>query len=113
MRQPPDHLLDHFGWACFHCSRMGHWRANCPNPGPKSTSPIPFGWSRRRTPETKAQTGHHFHRERVLQVQFVKHQAAEKVLVDSSASIHPSGSSHFTTNLQSIEPFCIFFSNSK
>ncbi|MBW0580636.1 hypothetical protein O181_120351 [Austropuccinia psidii MF-1] len=53
----------------------------------------------------------HYHRERVSQVQFVKQNADDKVLIDTGASIHLSGSTCFATVLRDIPPFHIFFAN--
>ncbi|MBW0535351.1 hypothetical protein O181_075066 [Austropuccinia psidii MF-1] len=48
----------------------------------------------------------------ILQVKFVKHGAADRVLIDTGASIHLSGSLQFTMVMQDVPPFCIFFANS-
>ncbi|MBW0461356.1 hypothetical protein O181_001071 [Austropuccinia psidii MF-1] len=86
VRQPPDHL----GVA---------------NPNPRQP--------RARTPDERPllALGSQYQRERVSQVQFVEHHAADKVLTDSGASIHLSGSAKFATNLCAIHPFRIFFAD--
>ncbi|MBW0476849.1 hypothetical protein O181_016564 [Austropuccinia psidii MF-1] len=112
VRCPPDHLVDKFGAACFHCGRAGHWCANCPitkgvaNPNPRPPRP--------KTPEERppSASGSCYQQERVSQVQFVEHHAADKVLIDSGASIDLSGSKNFATDLCTIHPFCIFFADS-
>ncbi|MBW0539838.1 hypothetical protein O181_079553 [Austropuccinia psidii MF-1] len=69
---------------------------------------------RRGTPEksSQAQPTSHYQREQVSQVKLVKHNAANRVLIDTGASIHLSGSHHFATTMQDIPPFRIFFSDS-
>ncbi|MBW0504802.1 hypothetical protein O181_044517 [Austropuccinia psidii MF-1] len=107
VRRPPDHLVDKFGAACFHCG----W-ADCPvtkgvaNPNPRPPRP--------KTPEGRPPSalGSRYQCERVSQVQFMENHTADKVLIDSSASIHLSGSKKFATDLRTIHPFCIFFADS-
>ncbi|MBW0500886.1 hypothetical protein O181_040601 [Austropuccinia psidii MF-1] len=55
--------------------------------------------------------GSWYQRERVSQVQFLEHRAKDKVLIDSGASIHLSGSAKFATGLRLIHPFHIFFAD--
>ncbi|MBW0515496.1 hypothetical protein O181_055211 [Austropuccinia psidii MF-1] len=110
---PPEHLVDKFGAACFHCRQTGQWRADCPqtkgvaNPNPRLRSPSLFPHARARTPEPQfpLTSNSRFHREWVSQLQFVERHAADKVLTDSGASIHLSGSSRFTSNLCLNNPF--------
>ncbi|MBW0490627.1 hypothetical protein O181_030342 [Austropuccinia psidii MF-1] len=95
---------------------MGHWRADCPhtkgfeNPNMQSTSqgplcPVPPG-----APDCQSQPllSSHYQRECVSQVELIKHDAADWVLIDTSASIHLSGSLRFATNLRNFSPFRIF-----
>ncbi|MBW0526939.1 hypothetical protein O181_066654 [Austropuccinia psidii MF-1] len=112
IRRPPDHLIDKFGAACFHCGQPGHWRADSPNAkGVENPNPHQ---PRARKPDkrTPLALGSRYQRERVCQIQFVEHHAADKVLIDSGASIHLSGSAKFATNLHTIHPFHIFFADS-
>ncbi|MBW0468288.1 hypothetical protein O181_008003 [Austropuccinia psidii MF-1] len=93
IRQPPEHLADKFGAACFHCGRLSqHSPFNHPRP--------------------PSALGSHYQRDRVLQVQFAEHHSVDKVLIDSSASIHLSDSPKFATDLGHTHLFCIFFANS-
>ncbi|MBW0571958.1 hypothetical protein O181_111673 [Austropuccinia psidii MF-1] len=64
-----------------------------------------------KTPEERSSSasGSWYQRERVSQVRFMEHHAADKVLIDSGASIHLSGSEKSATNLCAIHPYCIFF----
>ncbi|MBW0517598.1 hypothetical protein O181_057313 [Austropuccinia psidii MF-1] len=121
VRRPPDHLLERFGGACFHCGRTGHWQADCPvtkgfaNPNPWPPSPGPYRSPRPGTPERRSQnlSSPQYQRERVSQVKFVERDASDCVLIDTGASIHLSGSARFATNLKNVAPFCIFFADSK
>ncbi|MBW0577425.1 hypothetical protein O181_117140 [Austropuccinia psidii MF-1] len=111
IRRPPDHLVDRFGAACFHCGRPRRWCMDCPNTkGVMNPNPHQ---PRERTPHERPPlaSGSHYQHERVSQVQFVEHHAADKVLIGSGASIHLSGSTKFATNLRAIHPFCIFFAD--
>ncbi|MBW0542072.1 hypothetical protein O181_081787 [Austropuccinia psidii MF-1] len=69
---------------------------------------------RPKTPEerTSSALGSRYQCERVSQVQFMEHHAADKVWIDRGASIHLSGSEKFATDLRAIHPFCIFFADS-
>ncbi|MBW0501222.1 hypothetical protein O181_040937 [Austropuccinia psidii MF-1] len=120
VRQPPEHLVDKFGGSCFHCGCTGHWQADCPvtkgftNPNPRP--PLPAHW---RTPcpatperQPPPPASYLYQRERVLQVKLVENDAADRVLIDTGASIHLSGSLYFATTLRDISPFRIFFANS-
>ncbi|MBW0484399.1 hypothetical protein O181_024114 [Austropuccinia psidii MF-1] len=120
VRRPPDHLVNRFGGLCFHCGLTGHWRAGCPitrgfaNPNPRPSSPGPSHLICQGTPELhlQAQPTSHYQQERLSQVKFVKRDAADRVLIDTGASIHLSGSHHFATSMQDIPPFHIFFADS-
>ncbi|MBW0499426.1 hypothetical protein O181_039141 [Austropuccinia psidii MF-1] len=120
VRRPTEHLVDRFGGLFFHCGRTGHWRADCPatkgfaNPNHRPPSPGPSRPIRQGTPEQRSQVQptSHYQRERVSQVKFVKRDAADRVLIDTSASIHLSGSHHFATTVRDIPPFRIFFADS-
>ncbi|MBW0552967.1 hypothetical protein O181_092682 [Austropuccinia psidii MF-1] len=120
VRRPASHIVDRFGASCFHYGRTGPWRADCPftkgmaNPNPRPSSPAPFCPTRPATPDRRSQQGPgtHYHRERVSKVQFVERDASNKVLIDTGASIHLSGSMCFATCIRSISPFRIFFADS-
>ncbi|MBW0545559.1 hypothetical protein O181_085274 [Austropuccinia psidii MF-1] len=84
-----------------------HWRTDCPNTKGVA-NPNPHQ-PRERPPLA---SGSRYQHERVSQVQFVEHHAADKVLIGSSASIHLSGSAKFATDLHAIHPFRIFFADS-
>ncbi|MBW0476559.1 hypothetical protein O181_016274 [Austropuccinia psidii MF-1] len=120
VHRPPEHLVDRFGGSCFHCGHTGHWWADCPvtkgfaNPNPRPPSPGPSHPICQGMPErrSQAQPTSHYQRERVSQVKFIKRGAADRVLIDTGASIHLSGSHHFATSMQDIPPFRIFFANS-
>ncbi|MBW0535400.1 hypothetical protein O181_075115 [Austropuccinia psidii MF-1] len=77
--------------------------------------PSPFTPARVRAAEPRSPLASNprFHQEGVSQVQFLEHHASDKVLIDSSASVHLSGSSRFASDLRSIDPFKTFSSNSK
>ncbi|MBW0532580.1 hypothetical protein O181_072295 [Austropuccinia psidii MF-1] len=64
-----------------------------------------------KTPEERSSSasGSWYQRERVSPVQFMEHHAADKVLIDSGASINLSESEKSATDLCAIHPFCIFF----
>ncbi|MBW0538687.1 hypothetical protein O181_078402, partial [Austropuccinia psidii MF-1] len=117
--RPASHIVDRFGASCFHCRRTGHWCADFPftkgmaNPNPRPSSPAPFCPTRPATPDQRSQQGPgtHYHREHVSQVQFVERDASDKVLIDTGASIHLSGSMRFATCICSISPFRIFFAD--
>ncbi|MBW0468133.1 hypothetical protein O181_007848 [Austropuccinia psidii MF-1] len=112
VRHPPDHLVDRSGATCFHCGRSSHCRADCSNTkGVANPNPRP---PRPKTPEERpsSDSGSWYQRERVSQVQFMEDHAVDKVLIDSSVSIHLSGSEKFATDLCTIHPFCIFFADS-
>ncbi|MBW0481589.1 hypothetical protein O181_021304 [Austropuccinia psidii MF-1] len=111
VRRPPNHLVDKFGAACFHCGRASHWHADCPiTKGVANPNPCP---SKPKTPEERppSASGSRYQREQVSQVQFMEHHAADKVLIDSGASIHLSGSKNFATDLRTIHPFRILFAD--
>ncbi|MBW0552069.1 hypothetical protein O181_091784 [Austropuccinia psidii MF-1] len=120
VRCPPNDLVNKFGSFCFHCGWDGHWHVDCPhtrgvvNPNPRSPLPTPFCPLRPVTPDQRPQQGlgAHYQQERVSQVQFVKHNASEKVLIDTGASIHLSGAMHFAMRICSISSFRIFFTKS-
>ncbi|MBW0494788.1 hypothetical protein O181_034503 [Austropuccinia psidii MF-1] len=109
-----------FGGSCFHCGHPGHWQADCPhtkgfaNPNPRPPSPGPSLPVRQGTPEQQLQPkpASHYQREQVSQVKFVEHDTANRVLIDFGVYIHLSGSHHFTTTMQDIPPFHIFFADS-
>ncbi|MBW0471929.1 hypothetical protein O181_011644 [Austropuccinia psidii MF-1] len=86
VRWPPDHLVKRFGGACFHCGRTDRRSQNLSSPN--------------------------YQREQVSQVKFVECDASDRVLIDTGASIHLSGSARFATNLKSVAPFRIFFADS-
>ncbi|MBW0535961.1 hypothetical protein O181_075676, partial [Austropuccinia psidii MF-1] len=116
IHRPPDHLVSKFVESCFHCRRTGHWCADCPqtwgvtNPNPRPSSPGPWHAACSVTPECRTQppTSPHYQREHVWQVKFVKHDAADQVLIDTSVSIHLSGSLRFLTALR-ISPLFKYF----
>ncbi|MBW0478000.1 hypothetical protein O181_017715 [Austropuccinia psidii MF-1] len=86
VRRPPNHLVDKFGAACFHCGRPGHWRADFPSTkGFVKPNPCQV---RAKTLEERPPlaSGSRYQRERVSQVQFVEHHAADKVLIDSDSN---------------------------
>ncbi|MBW0547054.1 hypothetical protein O181_086769 [Austropuccinia psidii MF-1] len=111
---PPGHLVGRLGGSCFHYGRTGHWQADFPhtkgfaNPNPRPPSPGPSRPVRQGTPEQQSQA----QREQASQVKFVEHNAADRELIDTGASIHISGSHHFATTMQDIPPFHIFFADS-
>ncbi|MBW0518749.1 hypothetical protein O181_058464 [Austropuccinia psidii MF-1] len=78
---------------------------------PRPPSLATFGSTRPITPDLRPSQASttHYHRERVSQVQFVEQNAENKVLIDTGASIHLSGSTPFATVLQDIPPFRILF----
>ncbi|MBW0467129.1 hypothetical protein O181_006844 [Austropuccinia psidii MF-1] len=106
--------------SCFHCGRTGHWQANCPhkkgltNPNPRPVSPGLFRLPCPGTLDRCSQnlSSPNYQREWGSQVKFVEGNASDHILIDTSASIHLSGSARFATNLKDVAPFCIFFSNS-
>ncbi|MBW0499661.1 hypothetical protein O181_039376 [Austropuccinia psidii MF-1] len=112
VRLPPNHLVGKFRAACFHCGQPRQWQVDCPstkgfaNPNPRQV--------RAKTPEEwpPLDSDSQYQRERVSQVRFVEHHSADKVLIDSGASIHLSGSAKFATDLRIIHPFRIFFADS-
>ncbi|MBW0537101.1 hypothetical protein O181_076816 [Austropuccinia psidii MF-1] len=112
VRRPPDHLVDRFSAACFHCGRTGHWHADCPATKGFANPNLPPPRPKTLEERPPSALGSQYQRERVSQVQFVEHHAADKVLIDSGASIHLSGSEKFATGLHTIHPFCIFFADS-
>ncbi|MBW0539434.1 hypothetical protein O181_079149, partial [Austropuccinia psidii MF-1] len=120
VHQPPEHLVDKFREACFHCRQHGHWQVDCPqtngvanlNPHPRSPSPFPQSKAHTPEPQSPLMSNSRFHPEWVSQVQFVECHATDKVLIDSGASIHLSGSYCFTSNLCSINPFKKNFTDS-
>ncbi|MBW0498145.1 hypothetical protein O181_037860 [Austropuccinia psidii MF-1] len=99
---------------------MGHWKADCPhskdvaNPNPRPTLTGPSPPIHQGTSGCCSQplSSSHYQREHVLQVKFVENNAADRVLIDTGASIHLSGSLLFATRIQHISPFCIFFADS-
>ncbi|MBW0461442.1 hypothetical protein O181_001157 [Austropuccinia psidii MF-1] len=111
VRLPLDHLIDKLSASCSHCGQSGHWRADCPNT--KGVANPNLRQPRAKTPEERPSSalGSWYQCERFSQVQFVEHHAVDKVLIDSGASIHLSGSEKFATNLRAIHPFCIFFAD--
>ncbi|MBW0478213.1 hypothetical protein O181_017928 [Austropuccinia psidii MF-1] len=95
-------------------------QADCPvtkgfvNPNPRPSSPAHWRTPRPATPERRPPppASSLYQRERVSQVKFVEHDATDRVLIDTGASIHLSGSLHFATTLRDISPFQIFFADS-
>ncbi|MBW0492654.1 hypothetical protein O181_032369 [Austropuccinia psidii MF-1] len=83
------------------------------NPCPRSPSPFTPARVRAAEPQSPLASNPRFYQERVSQVQFLEHHAADKVLIDSGAFIHLSGSSRFASDLRSIDPFKTLFANSK
>ncbi|MBW0488840.1 hypothetical protein O181_028555 [Austropuccinia psidii MF-1] len=120
VRLPPTHLVNKFGASCFHCGCIGHWRADCShtrgvaNPNPHPTLPTPSQTSRLATPDQHPQqgSGGSYQQEHMSQVNFVKHNTSKKVLIDTGASIHPSGALNFASPIRPIFPFHIFFADS-
>ncbi|MBW0572912.1 hypothetical protein O181_112627 [Austropuccinia psidii MF-1] len=90
VHQPPEHLIDK-------PPLPAHWH-----------TPRPANPERRPPPPASSL----YQRELVSQVKFVEHDAADRVLIDTGASIHLSGSLQFATTLRDISPFRIFFANS-
>ncbi|MBW0481861.1 hypothetical protein O181_021576 [Austropuccinia psidii MF-1] len=113
--RPPGTLTAKFSGTCFQCGRRGNWPANFPVfqgfEAPSLHSPLPGPSSQFRPgkpehcPSMPTTPRSYVVANRFLQVKFVEGDTTNKVLVDSSVSIHLTSTLRFVTNLRSVHPF--------